>query len=197
MPGPADAAGSQSAASCPRGSSGFGSPHQSGLSSLATPLGDPGPPPGLLTLASALPDSPGEAKPMTSLLAAEKPLRASLAPGSQVEVPSWGPQSPEMHTHRLPGRCLLSGVYPLSLQKLVFTSATNAPPFPSLPLPAPPAGGIQALPGVPARTGHIRSCPVSSSPRGRSRACLFHGHSLASSWCLVRDGGPANGCVLL
>ena len=68
--GAADAAGSQRATSRP----GRSSPHQSGPRSLAMPLGDPG----LLALATALLDSPGEVKEMMSLLAG-KSLKASLA----------------------------------------------------------------------------------------------------------------------
>lgn len=52
----------------------FDSPHQPGPCSLAMPLGDPG----LLALATALLDSPGEVKEMMSRLAG-KSLKASLA----------------------------------------------------------------------------------------------------------------------
>lgn len=119
--------------SCPGGQPGFGSPHQSGPSSLAARLGAPQPPPGLPTVPSALPENLGELNRMP--FPAEKPRKASLAFRNQVQISPqglWGPlqcRPTSCHaTAHFWGHC------PLPLQKLLSASITNAPSPPSLPL---------------------------------------------------------------
>lgn len=174
------------------GHPGFGSPHQPGPSSLATPLGDPGLPPGLLTLASALPDSPGEAKPVTSLLAAEKPPRASLLPKVKCKSPLGAHGAPRDGGTPSGSRAAACSLGSTPCHSRSLSSRQPQVLLLSHPCLSPPPSRWD-----PGRTGHIRCCPASCSPRDRSRTCLCHGRSLGSSRCLVHDGGPANGCVLL